>query len=155
MANQLEDVIRTALTGEAQARALDFAAHLRAHGLQLGDGDNYWEIKHNGADVCHLWVDGNENLPGPWTIWSCGTLGAWGLDDCPADEHTRDMVWAHVNFCANCGGGCNPGTTKMVLGKSFDSVCSSTLAFTNPDVDALICAKEMIDVRMKDIAELS
>jgi len=155
MADILEDVIRKSLTGEAQARALDFAAHLRAHGIQLDTGDSYWEVKFDDADICHLWVDGSENMPGPWTIWSCGELGAWGRGDCPVDERTRDIVWAHVNFCANCGGGCNPGTTKTVLGKVFDEVCSSTLAYTNPDANALARAKEMVNVRIKDLTEVS
>lgn len=156
-ARMIEDTIQDVLTGDARENAMDFVAFLRANDIPLEESESYWDVQYNGKSVCFLWVDGSKQAPGPWTIWSDqepGTWATWGdsaYEEAVIDERMKEVAWAHVNFCASCGGDCSPGKSKTVLGKSFDGVCSSTMAFANPDVDALACAKEMVNVRMKDI----
>lgn len=158
---RLEDVIRGVLTGDAQGRALDFVAHLRASGIPIEESETYWDVQLDGRSVCFLWVDGQAQAPGPWTIWSDQEPGTWvrWSDGGDADEgvepsedaRTREIAWANLNRCASCGGDCSPGKRKMVLGRPFDNLCSSALAFADPDADAVACAKRMVDARRQDI----
>lgn len=159
---QMEDVIGAVLNGEARRNALDFAAHLRSHGIPLAEAENYWEVAYNGKSVCFLMITGSGDAPGPWTIWSDQEPGSWvawredGTDRGareirPEDESVRETAWANLNRCASCGGECSPGKRKTVLGKAFDGLCSSALAFTDPDTEALNCAKRMVDARIRDI----
>lgn len=155
----IEDVIGRVLTGETQAHALDFIAFLKENGIALADSDGYFDVQHQGKNVCNILITGDEDAPGPWTIWSDqepGTWVSWGDDaaqaEVPVDARTREVAWAHVNPCASCGGDCSPGQRKVVLGRAFDGLCSSALAFTDPDADALACAKEMVLARMRDIS---
>lgn len=158
---KIEDAISAVLTGDAQKNALDFVAYLRASEIPIQESDTYWDIQYEGKSVCFLWIDGANQAPGPWTIWSDQEPGTWihWQDESGSNthekfylgEHTRNVVWAHVNRCANCGSDCSPGKRKTVLGKSFDNLCGSALAFTNPDAEALYCAKEMVAMRKRDI----
>lgn len=159
---RIEDVIGGVLKGESQKNALDFVAYLRMNGIPLEEAENYWEVKYNNETVCFVWVDGSDEVPGPWTIWSAQVPGAWATWSdgehkgeyvpFPIDEHIREIAWANVNVCGNCGGCNNPsGMRKTVLGREFDNLCNSTMAFTNPDIEALNCAKKMIDIRKSEI----
>lgn len=80
-----------------------------------------------------------------------GRLGDEGGDVPAVDERTREAAWAHINRCASCGGDCSPGKRKVVLGKAFEGLCGSALAFNDPDAEALACAKKMVDARIGDI----
>lgn len=163
MPNQkIENVISTLLTDDARKNALDFIAHLRAEGIPIEESENYWEISYRDESVCFLWINGSNEMPGPWTIWSAQVPGAWAFwedgeaggsyGDFPIEDEMRKIAWANINVCGNCGGcGKNGGRRKTVLGKEFDNLCKSALAFTNPDVKALYCAKKMIDIRKNEI----
>ncbi len=39
----------------------------------------------------------------------------------------------------------------MILGKEFNNLCNSAMAFTDPDVEAMECAKRMVGIRINDI----
>lgn len=154
---QIEQMIQEVLTGETRANALDFVAHLRDNGIPIQESEGYWDIAYQGKSLCFIMITGSEEAPGPFTIWSDqepGSFVTWPEGehaDCPVDERVRETAWKHVNFCASCGGDCSPGLRKVVLGRAFDGVCSSALAFTDPDAEALECAKAMVDVRKRDI----
>ncbi len=162
-ARSIEDIIGTVLTGDAQKNALDFIAFLGANEISYTQSDNYLDVHYQGTNVCSVLITGADDVPGPWTIWSDQEPGSWitwpsegnsaRREELSVDERTKETVWAHVNYCASCGGDCSPGKTKEVLGKSFDGLCSSALAFTNPDAEALDCAKRMIEMRKRDIAK--
>lgn len=159
-AMKIEDAITTVLNEEAQKNALDFVAHMRAKGVSIDESETYWEIKYKGKCLCFMWIDGSDNLPGPWTIWSNQEPGSWATwgenasdfnTNIPVDDHIKEIAWKNVSFCGNCGECETNGMSKIVLGKEFDNLCKSTMAFTNPNKEELACAKKMIDVRMKDI----
>lgn len=162
-AKQIEAVINEVLRDDAQKHALDFVAYLRENGIQPDEAEGYWELQYEGKSLCFLFINGDAQAPGPWTIWSNqepGTWATWSDEgdtsapmDAPVDEHTKEVAWAHVNFCASCGGDCSPGKRKTVLGKTFDNLCNSTMAFTDPDAEALACAKQMIAMRKNDILQ--
>lgn len=158
---RIEIVINKVLKGDAQKNALEFAAYLKANEIVLGDSENCWEAKYKDKCVCFIWVDGSEENPGPWTIWSDQEPGTWATwsdegsgakgENCPVNECIKEIAWANVNCCADCGGDCSPGRRKMILGKEFEHICNSAMAFTNPDAEALRCAKMMVHIRKSDI----
>ena len=160
---RIEEFIGDVLEGGAQERALEFIAFLRANEIPVGESDGYWNVKLDGKTVCFILINGSADKPGPWTIWSDqekGTWVTWAEDEVPAAsenlsaaEDVKMTAWANVNFCENCGGECSPGKQKTILGKTFDGVCSSALAFTNPDAEMLNCAKKMVEMRKNDIIE--
>ena len=160
---RIENVISETLKGDAQRNALEFADYLRENGIELEDSENYWEVKHKNKTLCFIWINGSDQLPGPWTVWSDQEQGSWTFWDDESykhkhknysvDENTKEVAWANVNFCTNCGGTCSPGKRKTILGKDFDNLCSSAMAFTNPDSKTLDCVKKMITIRKSDILE--
>ena len=157
---RIEEAVTELLHGDARETALDFAAYLQKNEILLGESENYWEAKYKDQSVCFIWVDGSDQLPGPWTVWSDQEPGTWifwsnentarGPDAGIVDEPTKETAWKNANFCADCGG-CSPGKTKTILGKEFEHLCNSALAFTNPDAAALQCIKSMVDTRKSDI----
>lgn len=162
MANQrIEDVINSTLQGDARENALDFIAFLHASEIPFNVSGNYLDAHYQGKNVCSILITGTDQAPGPWTIWSDqepGTWITWSDDDetnagkdFAVDKHTQEIIWAHVNPCASCGGKCSPGKTKTVLGRTFPGLCSSAVAFTDPDAEALACAKQMVTARKDDI----
>lgn len=160
---RMEDVIMDVLKDDAQRSALDLAAYLRAGEIATSETGGMWEATFEDKPVCYLFINGLDQKPGPWTIWSDQEPGTWifwsdaeesgGQSNVIVDGRIRELAWENVNFCANCGGTCAPGKSKTVLGREFDNLCGSAIAFTNPDTDALECAKNMIDARKRDILE--
>ncbi len=162
MARKIDDVINSLLNDDERRNALDFTAYLKSKGLTLDESEQYWEVKHNGRTVCAVWVDGSDNIPGPWTIWSAEEPDSWAYWSsgeesgkrvyAVVDERTKKIAWANVNICGKCGGCDKPGgTRKNVLGKDFDGLCNATMQFVNPGAEAIACAKKMVDIRMADI----
>jgi len=60
------------------------------------------------------------------------------------DEGLNEFAWSHVNMCTSCGS--QPGRSKTIFGKDFNSVCTSEVAFWNPNADALNKIIRMIDI---------
>ena len=141
------DVIQAALSGDTQKHALDLAAFLEASEMPAElAGDTLWKVDFKGKSVCYIHIDGAANMPGPWTVWPDGDYSSE-----PAgfaiDEPTEELARAHVNTCGSCGAPCSPGKPATILGKGFDNVCGSVMAFNNPDSAALECLKKMIELR--------
>ncbi len=159
---RIEDAICDVLKNGSKENALEFTAYLRDKEIALDESENYWEVAYKGKTLCSLWISGSDDIPGPWTIWSAQEPDSWAYwsdnnDDSKSvyanvDEHTKEIAWANVNVCGNCGGCESPGgRRKTVLGKDFENLCNSTMQFVNPETDALTCAKKMIDIRISDI----
>lgn len=146
---ELEDVINDVLTGSTLKNALDFAAFLRAN--EITCGESYGDIRYKDKGVCYMHIDGKAEVPGPWTIWTDGEY-CEEREDMPMDEHMKEIARAHVNFCASCGGDCSPGKSATIFGKTFDNVCHSVMAFTDPDEEALACVKKLLEMKKREIA---
>jgi hypothetical protein len=149
---KIEDAISDVLDGVTLKNATDFTAYLNKKGMSFErHPDGVWVINYKDKCVCFIGVDGTDQKPGPWTIWSDG--GDYNEpEDFSVDEHIKEFTWAQVNICANCGGNCSPGKRKTIFGKEYDNVCTSTLAFTNPNVEALECIKKLVEIKMYSIS---
>ena len=154
----IENIIGEVLTGDAKKNALDFFAYLWANEMLFERGKGYWEnkfywmIKYKDEYVCFILV-GSEDKTGPesWIIWSDDSDSNW-FADFPVNERIKEIAWKNVDICGNCGGCNNPGgTRKIIFKKEFNNVCRTTMKFINPDVEALECAKKMVEIRKNDI----
>ena len=139
------DTIRTALTGHSHQNALDFVTFLSANGIIAGGEHD--EVRFGGACVCYIHLSGEVDKPGPWSVWPEGDYSDDGGH--PISEKVKSIARAHVNHCTNCGGGCNPGSSKMIFGEDFNDVCSSVMAFCDPDDESLECLKQLILMRVR------
>jgi len=139
---RIEEIISNVLSGEALKNALDFAEYLRANEMIV----NGAEISYNGKPACYMHLDNSEEYPGPWTIWTEGNYSG-EHKDIPMDKHMKEIAWANVNICADCGAVCSPGTLKVIFGKEFDNVCSADMAFYTPNADILECVKKLLTMR--------
>ncbi|MBT3276114.1 MAG: hypothetical protein HN368_23400 [Spirochaetales bacterium] len=153
---RIEDFVVEVLIGDVQKNALEFIEYLRANRMlferwRKGFWENklYWVIKLNNKYVCFVLVNGSEENDDPWIIWSDDSVSKC-FENFPLDEHTKEIAWKNVDFCANCGS-CSGGTCKTIFGKEFTNVCRTTFRFNNPDVEALVFIKKMVEIRKNDI----
>lgn len=105
------------------------------------------------AFVCFILLNNEAKTdPKSWTVWSDdGGAGTFG--DSAADEETKAALWQHVVVCEKeerCFDGCKRAR-KVILGKAFDSVCTTAIKFENPDEKAVRAMKKMVEIRMADI----
>ncbi|MDD4493462.1 MAG: hypothetical protein PHV32_03815 [Eubacteriales bacterium] len=148
-----EYYIAEILVGDAQKNALDFLAYLRANEMLFERGKGYWAgklywlIKYKDEYVCFILVNGGEDETEPegWVIWSDDSDSDWYANS-HLDEHTKAIAWENIDFCANCGS-CSGGMRKTIFGREFDNVCRTTFRFNNPNVEALECLKELVEIR--------
>ena len=129
---EIEKLTGEALTGDARKNALEFISYLKANEMSFERGIGYWEdklywlIKYKGEYVCFILISGAEDPGNPWTIWSddsdCNCFEKF-----PLDEHIKEFAWKSIDFCENCGNGCNPGKRKTIFGKAFDNVCRTAI----------------------------
>ena len=166
---RIEDRINELLTGDTQKNALDFVSYLRANEI-TSRGLGECEVFHyQNKPVCVVFVNGAEHVPGPWTVWHSGYDPKYspaeipdgedgdkvGLIDCSADEQLKKVAWEHINTCGSCGCGRQPGRRTSVFGKDFDNVCTSTLAFTDPDAETLEYVKTLAELMKLGIQSIS
>lgn len=146
---QFEDTINKILTGDTQQNALNFVRHLVSLEMtvKVDDDGCGGRVFFKGKTVCDVWLRGGSDYPGPWTIWMYWTE----TESVPNDERLMEITWAHVHNCHKCPGGnnawCRSDKKKTIFGRDFDNVCQSHLAFTNPDAEAVECAKKLMEMR--------
>ena len=141
-----ELIKETNLNGDTLINANDFAQFLDEEGLLAGG--EHGSITYNEKIICYMHMDGNNELPGPWTVWSDGDY----TEDTPSltlNTEEKDIVWANINICGDCGAKCAPGKTKSIFGRSFDNVCSAPLQFCDPQGETLICLKKILKAKKK------
>ncbi|MCL2364162.1 MAG: hypothetical protein FWC71_05815 [Defluviitaleaceae bacterium] len=155
----IEQEFKAKLTGDNLKHALDFASHWGTDDITAESGDFCGVVKYKGEDVCYIKVGGfdDPNLD-HWVIWSIHDADIAETPNFAVDERIKEGFWANVNLCGHflsggehCGCGQQPGRRKVIFGKAFDNVCNSDMVFTNPDSDALECAKMMVDLRKRNI----
>jgi len=155
--HEIETHIREFLTEDRLQNALAFSAHLQENKMQLERGRGYWAdklywcVKYQNQYVCFILIGGEEAArEDEWILWSDDSDSGC-YKNAALDAATRDLAWAHVDFCGNCGGSCAPGTDKTLFGKAFQKVCHNSFRFDNPDAQALDCAKALLTLRKNDI----
>ena len=144
MRSDFEGYVNHVLSGDTLKIALDFAAFIKANDMIAGG--EHGEVSYRDKCLCYMHLDGDEQAPGPWTIWTGGDYSK-ELEDVPIDERTKEIAWAHINHCASCGGSCSPGTRKVIFGKEFENVCSADMAFYLPDTETMECIKKLLRMR--------
>lgn len=142
--SKIKDSIMNVLSGGTMRNALDFAEYL--HENEMITGGEHGAVMYKDKVLCYIYLDGSEQAPGPWTVWTEGDYSNEHRD-VPMDENMKETAWANVNFCGNCGGDCSPGKHKTILGKEFDSVCSADMAFNDPNANELECLKKLLEMR--------
>ena len=140
----IEQVFKKQLSGDTLKNALDFVAFVRAKGWTNDDkySSNFYYM---GEPAFVLLCFENENYPeGEWGIYNYPISDYEGF---PLDESMKEFLWANVRFCkGQCGCPNWPrGGNQTVYGKEFESVCSSTIMFPNPDAEALEKIKALMD----------
>jgi len=102
MLNQkIEDFINITLKGDSQKNALDVVAYLNTSNMIVGE--NHSEVSYNNVNICYLHIDGSDQVPGPWMIWSDDSA-IYEHGDSALNEQTKNVALAHANVCASCGG---------------------------------------------------
>ena len=139
---QIEDKIKEALNGEALRNALDFVAFLKDIGMTPCPENPYARFRYKDYYTCIVLYPFPEN--------------GWIIGDCPVDEtdgflleeSVKEFVWENIVSC--CGGcGCpewKKEKDRTIFGKKYKSVCSCTVQFHNPDADALIKIKKLMEL---------
>ncbi|MDR2657073.1 MAG: GNAT family N-acetyltransferase [Oscillospiraceae bacterium] len=155
MNTEIDNAISEVLDGNALTLALDFVSYLRASGMQFERGKGYWQdkyywlVRYMDEYVCFILIDGCKEEGQPWVIWSDDSDSAW-YADYPLDERMKELAYANTDVCANCGS-CGGGTSKTIFGRRFDNICRTTFRFNDPNVNAVECAKKLVDIRKNDI----
>jgi len=142
---RIEDAFNAFLTGEDRRYALDFAEFVSANEM-IYNGE--YEIHYKDECVCY--IDTPTEQQKRWRIWTVGDYST-EYEGFPIDERMKETAWSNVVKCGNCDD-CdrNPGKTEVIFGKEFTDVCNGTnnlaMLFTNPDAEALACAKKMVEM---------
>jgi len=139
----IKNVINNTLAGDDLKNALDFAQFLEANVLTV----NGAKVSRNGKAVCYMHLDGGEDYPSPWTIW---THGDYSCEHEDVGESLKEIAWANVNKCDDCSSNCTTDERKVVFGREFEGLCSATMAFHKPGGEILECLKKLLEIRMKD-----
>jgi len=142
---ELERLIKDSLNGDMLSIALDFTAFLENNDMLMKDN----AVIYQNEVVCYIHIDSGEEEPSPWTIWTEGGYSC-EIESVPMDGRMKEIAWAHVNSCANCGD-CKPGQSKVIFGKVYDNVCNAVMAFYRPNSEALECVKKLLLMRKHDI----
>ena len=149
----LEDHINNSgLSGGELKNALDFTASMRANEMHPDPDDHNW-FKHLNQNVCIMLID--FPAAGSWEIfWSdCDVCGS-GTEHSQVGERLKEYAQAHPNPCSMEHKNCLKGRQKTIFGKEFDCLCTSTMAFENPDAEELGHILELAEIRKQAIANM-
>ena len=153
---QFVNYIKENLTGETQQNAHNFVKHLISLGMTAEGSSNDGKFVYKGKTVCHTYFGNSKNTPGypePWTVWSSGDEDDFSkeVESVPFTERMKEIAWANAhNHDVNCPSintWCSGGKYKIIFGREFDNICVSTIGFTDPDSEAIECAKKLVEMR--------
>lgn len=149
---QIEVEINALLTNKRKQNALDFVSYIECMKMTpQWTSTNSWAVSYKGKRVCYikLVIRQEENA---WYIRPAVQYND-GLRDFCREEHLEDIMLDNVHFCVGCGK-CKPGTTVTFFDKELKHVCNSPIDFEfhNPNVEALECAKKLVEYRRTEIA---
>ena len=150
---RIEDGAKKILSGDTLKNALDFIAFMRASGFKTDDeyGNNFYYMSEPTCVFLCFEPHGNYHFG----LWGVYNYPIREYDGFPLDEKYKEFARANVRICTGeCGCPNWPrGGNKTVFGKDFESVCSSTVCFFNPDTEKLETIKKMIEYWSHCIAE--
>jgi len=143
----IENMLKDNLSGDLLANALDLVDYLKKNGMTNGTNPGDTRFYYKGELMCIFITFKNEHNPsGGLMIFDCPLTGHEGF---PIEESVQEFVRAHVNKCGSCGGDCGHeqrGATKVIFGKEYDNLCSSEVAFFDPDAEAVEKIKKLMDL---------
>ena len=145
---KFENEINNSLSGDKIKIATDFITYMKSNGM-TAHAEHVGAFEYKGQWMCIACII---PMGGEPTMVIFDNPLTKHFDDFQIDESLKKFAWAHVNVCTSCGGssgcgcGSQPGQTKMILGKEFYNLCTSEVAFWNPDADALDEILQMIDI---------
>ena len=134
----IENEILAKLEGDMQKNALDFVAYMRAAGMK-NPTDMPNAFLYNGKWVNILIIDN-----GGWTIYDNPLTKHY--NDFPVDEELKMFAWENVHICATGHCDSSPGVRKTIFGKEYENVCTSEVAFRDPNAYTLSKVKQMLDI---------
>ena len=142
---RVEEDAKGKLSGETLANALGFIAFMRSCGFTTDDeyGNNFYYM---GEPTCVFlcFEPHGDYLSGLWGIYNYPICECDGF---VLDEKYKEYARANVRICkGECGCPNWPrGGDQTVYGTEFKGVCSSVVCFFNPDAEALVTIKEMME----------
>ena len=139
---KIDDEILVKLDGHMQKNALDFVAYMRTAGM-TNHADMANAFLYDDKWVCILIIDN-----GGWTIYDNPLTKHY--DDFRIDEELKKFAWANVHICATGHCDSSPGVRKTIFGKEYENVCTSEVAFRNPNAETLQKITQMIDIWLAD-----
>jgi hypothetical protein len=152
---EIQNYICEELSLDDQKIALDFVEYLKDNEMEFVKDNGYWKdkiyylIKYYTKCVCYIAIKDPDEKDNHWTIWSDDMSSNW-LEEVPLEKRIKDTAWKYIDFCGNCGS-CGGGRRKVIFGKEFDNVCGCTFRIDNPDSDALLFMKKMVQIRKNEI----
>lgn len=152
---KIQDYICEELSLDDQKIALDFVEYMKNNEMEFVKDNGYWkdkiyyQIKFNTKCVCYIAIKDPDEKDNHWTIWS-DDMGSNWLEEITLEKRIKETAWKHIDFCGNCGS-CGGGRRKVIFGKEFDNVCGCTFRIDNPDLDALLFMKKMVQIRKNEI----
>ena len=143
---KFENEINNVLSGDKLKIAKDFLRYMESNGM-TAHAEHVGAFEYKGQWVCIACIIPMDGEP---TMVIFDTPLTKHFDDFQLDEQLKEFAWTHVNVCTSCGGssgcGSQPGLTKTILGKEFNNLCTSEVAFWNPDAATLGNILQIIDI---------
>ncbi|MCL2433255.1 MAG: hypothetical protein FWD16_01880 [Clostridia bacterium] len=146
---KMEKKLQESLSGDMLQNALGFVAYLRDIGMTTNEDEegNRFYYKGETMSIIICWKD-DANPNGLWFICDAP------FNDCEGyrvGEDLKEFVWSNVKTCNvfegnPCGCGSEPGKSITTFGKQCEHVCTSELQFFNPDAEALVNVKKLMDL---------
>lgn len=152
---KIEDYISNELSLDDQKIALDFVEYLKNNEMEFVKDNGYWKdklyylIKYITKYVCFIAIKNPNEEDNHWTVWS-DDMGSNWPEKFSIEKELKDTGWKYIDFCCNCGS-CSGGRHKLIFGKEFDNVCGCTFRIDNPNAEALVFMKKMVEIRKNEI----
>jgi len=143
---KFESEINKSLSGDKLKIATAFVAYMKENGM-TAHAEHIGAFEYNGQWVCIACIIPVDGEP---TMVIFDNPLTKHFDDFQLNDELKQFAWEHVNVCTSCGGssgcGSQPGQTKTILGKELIHLCTSEVAFWNPNADALDKILQMINI---------
>ena len=156
---KFEDGLKDFLSSEALKNALDFVDYLKMNkiAVEFSGHENVWHVRYLNKHICVIvfydnsakpvcFVDGINKSPVPWTIF-WGDYDEYEHKDIQVDECFRKFIWTCVHICEKCPCNNKMEICRTIFGKEYKNLCHCSLAFTNPDAEALEHIKTLLEMR--------